>query len=128
MAEVDASTAATHDAPPQEPQGAIEDIVTSIVTPGYVGGTVWKMLTGAIALFCLITIVVAYNDPSSFNLYSLLILIPAVGLLFAFRWFMAELEIAKAAEASKKNDSGNEKSQADTKAASPSKAKKRRVD
>jgi hypothetical protein len=87
MSEVDPATAATDIAPPQEPQGALEDIVTSIVTPGYVGSTVWKMLTGAITMFCVITIVVAYNDPSTFNLLSLLILVPAVGLLFSFRWF-----------------------------------------
>lgn len=101
MSEVDPAVAASATAPPTEPHSALEDIVTSVLTPGYVGQTVWRILTGAIVLFCVITVIHAYNDPSTFNLLSLLILIPAVGLLFSFRWFVltpslrAAISIAK---------------------------------
>lgn len=77
---------ATTEAPVPQPQGVIEDIVTSILTPGYVGNSVWNIMVGTVALFSIVIIVHAYNDPTQFNLLSLLILIPAIGLLFSFKW------------------------------------------
>jgi hypothetical protein len=72
----------------------MEDLVVSIMSPGYIGRTAWQVVNVSLALFCLLIGYRAWSNPSTFNMISLFVLIPAGGLIVSVNWYVDSLQSA----------------------------------
>ncbi|KAL1930448.1 hypothetical protein VTP01DRAFT_10610 [Rhizomucor pusillus] len=78
----------------------VNDIVQSVLTPGYTAKGVIRLLFYSFyALFATLFGLVIATD---FNGHVIALLLLAICLFLTIRWFIAELEAAKKAQASKK--------------------------
>lgn len=94
----------THDSrPDSKPTGFFDDLVHSILNPGYVGSASLLIINVALILVAVFIAVRILSDPRGLgdieNSIHLFALIPCVGLLFSINWYAYMVASIKAAEA-----------------------------